>query len=85
MSAERLEAARARLAVALRTGQDTAPHRAAIAQIEAQMAQQEARARADADAAARAAADRLNTRAAELVAQSLEAARLAAQRMTEVA
>lgn len=85
MSAERLEAARARLAAALRAGKDTAPHRAAVAQIEAQMAQQDAKARADAEAAARAAADHLNSRAAELAAQSLEAARLAAQRMTEVA
>lgn len=84
MSVERLEAARARLAVALRAGQDTVPHRAAIAQIEAQMARQDAKARADAEAAGLAAADRLNSRAAELAAQSLEAARLAAQRMTEV-
>ncbi len=48
------------------------------------MARQDAKARADAEAAGLAAADRLNSRAAELAAQSLEAARLAAQRMTEV-
>jgi hypothetical protein len=81
LSAGRLEAARERLAEALRTGADTGPHRAAIRQLE-----EAARAAAEQASQAQQATDEravqamhtaVEARTAEIVAQTLHEVALA--------